>query len=180
MRTTAASSARIVTALGLALVMAACSSAVATPGDPTAGSTVAPSQAGATQAPATQVATTPADVTALPMPCDLLTPAVAADLIGAGAVQQPLSAATHRCEYENPTTHATVSIGVDTYDPTLALYGEPVAGLSADKALWAGSSSQLILVKATTILTIITMSADPAEDSKALAIRAGGMVLASL
>jgi hypothetical protein len=162
-------------ALSLVLVVTACSSASTTPGEAPARTTTTPIQANATQAHAT-----PANPATLPSPCDILTPANAAALIGAGAVKQPLSAATHRCEYENPTTHATISVGVDTYDAKIALYGEPVTGLSADKAIWAQSSSQLILVKGTVILTIITMSADPAEGSKALAIRAGGIVLANL
>ena len=175
MRPFPSSSARIVMALSLTLVVTACSSASTTPGEAPARTTTTPTQANATQAHAT-----PANPAALPNPCDILTPANAAALIGAGAVKQPLSAATHRCEYENPTTLATISVGVDTYDPKIALYGEPVTGLAADKAIWAQSSSQLILVKGNLILTVITMSANPAEGSKALAIRAAGMVLANL
>jgi len=180
MRPFPSSSARIVMALSLVLVVTACSSASTTPGEAPARTTTTPTQANATQANATQANATPANPAALPNPCDILTPANAAALIGAGAVKQPLSAATHRCEYENPTTLATISVGVDTYDPKIALYGEPVTGLSADKAIWAQSSSQLILVKGNLILTIVTMSANPAEANKALAIRAGGMVLANL
>ena len=65
---------------------------------------------------------------------------------------------------------------MDTYDPAIPLIGEAVTGLTADKAFWAPSSSQLTLVKGTTILTIVAASAD----SKALAIRAGGIFLTNL
>jgi hypothetical protein len=166
-------------ALSLALVLTACGSTAATPGGASAPTTT-PTQANSTQANATPANSTQPNAGGLPKPCDLLTKAIATELIGAGAVQLPLSAASNRCEYDDDATGAIISVGVDTYDPAVPLIGETVTGLSADKAMWAPSSSQLDVVKGTTILTIIAASADPSEGSKALAIRAGGMFLASL
>jgi hypothetical protein len=174
MRFSVRAGAQIVIGLSLVLALAACSSTktVAPPAPTTGDATLATA--------ASNAIATSASAAALPKPCEILTLANAAQLVGAAAAQQPLSAATHRCEYENPSTNATISVGVDTYDPAIAIYGDAVTGLSADQALWAPSSSQLILVKGNLVLTIIAMSADPAEGSKALAIRAGGMVLANL
>lgn len=178
MSLSAPGNARVAIALCFALAVAACggSGGTVVQPAPAASETTRTSDASATA----EAIGTSARAAALPKPCDILTPANAAKLVGAGATQQPLSAATHRCEYENPTTSATISVGVDTYDPTLALYGEAVTGLAADQAFWAPSSSQLILVKGNVMLTIVAMSADPAEGSKALAIRAAGLVLANL
>ncbi len=91
-------------------------------------------------------------------PCELLTPDNGAALVGAGAQQNKYGSA-HRCEYENLATYATVSVGVDTYDPTLLLYGIKITDTSADLALWASSSSQLVVVEGDVIFTIIVMPA---------------------
>ena len=95
----ASSSARIAMALSLALVLTACGSTAATPGDASARTTT-PTQANSTQANATPASSTQPNAGGLPKLCDLLTQAIATELIGAGATQLPLSAATNRCEYD--------------------------------------------------------------------------------